>query len=286
MQKLAMSCALTVVCGLGAWGARDLPAQCTPPAGTYRMFVDPPILQVTLCPGADVVFRVKAATTPAGTNAFGFNLVIECPGIIRRVVPLFTVSPGTGFASHVGPNGNELAAFGIANFGAGPLMDLVEVTFRPQITGVPATADIRFGGDLALPGGIIPRDHLVETSTGCDVLPPLLGLQGARLTKNPCAGNFIRGDCNNNGSVAGLMGDALFLLASLFLDGREPDCRVACDANDNDSLDIDDAIFILNWQLGIGPAPPPPTPTQTGGLGDCGPDPTPGVLTCANHLCP
>lgn len=79
---------------------------------------------------------------------------------------------------------------------------------------------------------------------------------------------FVRGECNNDGSVN--LPDAVFLLTYLFPPSGTPaplDCIDACDTNDDGSLNLVDAVAILNALFGqpIIPLPGPAT---------CGTDPT------------
>lgn len=85
--------------------------------------------------------------------------------------------------------------------------------------------------------------------------------------------DFIRGDCNDDGAFN--IADPVQLVAYLFL-GEPSNCRAAMDGDDNDVIDLADAVIFLNM-LFNGTAPPsPPFPS-------CGPDPTPGIL-CTGPL--
>ncbi len=76
---------------------------------------------------------------------------------------------------------------------------------------------------------------------------------------------FLRGDCNGSGSVN--ITDAIFLLNHLFRSGPRWFCDDACDADDDGSLNITDAIAILRYLFqGAGNLP---APSET-----CGEDPT------------
>ncbi len=83
-------------------------------------------------------------------------------------------------------------------------------------------------------------------------------------------GEFIRGDCNNDGGID--ISDAVKILFFLFL-GNTVDCQDACDADDLGSVTITDAIFVLQFLFLNGPSPLSPFPEQ-------GRDPTPDTLTC------
>jgi hypothetical protein len=79
---------------------------------------------------------------------------------------------------------------------------------------------------------------------------------------------FIRGDANADGSIN--IADAVFILNYLFGSGQEPSCLEAADANDDNYFakpDISDPLYILNWLFSGGP--PLSAPQQ------CGVDPSP-----------
>lgn len=97
------------------------------------------------------------------------------------------------------------------------------------------------------------------------------------LTTMPSTGSeFIRGECNNDGSVN--LADAVFLLSFLFPGVGGPPalpCEDACDADDMGSINLADVITLLGSQFGM-----PPTPLP--GPSTCGVDPTGGdVSDCA-----
>jgi iron(II)-dependent oxidoreductase len=86
--------------------------------------------------------------------------------------------------------------------------------------------------------------------------------------------SFIRGNANADASANPVdIADAVFILGYLFSGGPTPACLRAADANDDESVDLGDAVFILAGLFSGGPAPSAPYPS-------CGPDPTPGALTC------
>jgi hypothetical protein len=84
--------------------------------------------------------------------------------------------------------------------------------------------------------------------------------------------DFTRGDCNADGNCD--IGDAIFLLGSLFGGGVAGSCESACDANDDGNIDIGDAIWKLSFLFSGGAAPPAP-------FAACGADPTPDGIGCA-----
>ena len=73
--------------------------------------------------------------------------------------------------------------------------------------------------------------------------------------------------------------DVVATLAYLFTPPVEP-CQLAIDANDDEQFDIADAVYTLAVLFSGGTAISAPT-------GTCGPDPTPGDLTCVlPPVCP
>ena len=67
---------------------------------------------------------------------------------------------------------------------------------------------------------------------------------------------FLRGDCNQDGAVD--LGDALRNLFVLFGNEEPSSCPDACDANDDEALDVSDTIALLNYLYAQGRAPPEP----------------------------
>jgi hypothetical protein len=76
----------------------------------------------------------------------------------------------------------------------------------------------------------------------------------------------LRGDCNGDGEVAGVVTDAITLLTFNFLGGRRPPCLAACDANgDGDVVGlVTDAVYVLTFNFLGGTPPAAPFP----GCGD------------------
>lgn len=95
---------------------------------------------------------------------------------------------------------------------------------------------------------------------------------------------FIRGDVNLDLAVD--ISDAVAILAHLFPPPELPQppplaCRAAADTNDDDLLNIGDAIYLLGFLFAGSVPPPAPFP-------DCGMDPTPAAsvltqLTCRTY---
>lgn len=117
-----------------------------------------------------------------------------------------------------------------------------------------------FGGDLAV-------DSVLTSTTGVvanfnEIFPLNGGI-------DPPAG-FNRGDVNQDGGFD--ISDPIAMLSFLFNNGSVL-CLIACDANDDNTVNIADAVYCLGGLFGGGNPPPAPH-------GVCGEDPTPGPLSC------
>ena len=85
---------------------------------------------------------------------------------------------------------------------------------------------------------------------------------------------FMRGDANSDGRLD--LGDVIYNLNYLFVEGPAPKCGKAGDANDDGVLDLGDAIKLLGHLFRHEGALPPP-------FGSCGSDPTEDSLTCESY---
>ena len=74
---------------------------------------------------------------------------------------------------------------------------------------------------------------------------------------------FIRGDCDGDGIVSGIVTDAVYQLTFSFLAGPAPECNRACDSNGDGVIagDVADAVHTLtfNFLSGLPPVPPMPS---------------------------
>lgn len=98
----------------------------------------------------------------------------------------------------------------------------------------------------------------------------------------PTLYRFLRGDCDGDGKVNGIVTDAVFLLNYNFRCGKEPPCLAACDANADGVTCgvVTDAVYILMWNFRGGPPPLEPFPEC-----DSAPYATDAVLGCRSpHL--
>ena len=83
---------------------------------------------------------------------------------------------------------------------------------------------------------------------------------------------FLRGNSNGDSSID--LADALFVMNWLFVSGDQPACFDSADVNDDGGLDISDSIFLLNYLFVNGPIPGAPGPFN------CGLDPSEDTLDC------
>jgi len=88
---------------------------------------------------------------------------------------------------------------------------------------------------------------------------------------------FSRGDCTNGGSLD--ISDSIFLLGVLFQGVGRPACYEACNSNDDEALDLSDAIYSLFYLFTGGPPPPAPFP-------GCGDDKGNDSGGCETSVCP
>ncbi len=88
------------------------------------------------------------------------------------------------------------------------------------------------------------------------------------------ATQFIRGDCNVSGGMN--IADAIAALNYLFGYSGNLTCVDACDSNDDETINIADAIYLLSGLFAGGALPQPPFPS-------CGPDPAGDLLDCSSY---
>ena len=91
---------------------------------------------------------------------------------------------------------------------------------------------------------------------------------------------FVRGDANADDTVN--ITDGVFILNFLFGGEGDPSCLAAIDTNGDGARNVTDAIFILNFLFGGGGGDSPPAPFP-----DCGLDPSGEMVDCASFpACP
>ena len=71
----------------------------------------------------------------------------------------------------------------------------------------------------------------------------------------------LRGDVNDDDALN--LTDAVALLDFLFNGGAEPNCLPAANADSRGAVNLSDAVFVLQFLFGSGPAPEPLTEEET-----------------------
>ncbi len=142
------------------------------------------------------------------------------------------------------------------------------------------TAMTAGGSQAAHPGTAVEvlivdddNGNLVDGTPNYDAICAGFALHGIdcpAITLPPAGVEFIRGDCNRDGSFD--VSDPVYGLAVQFLGGI-PLCDDACDANDDGASDISDSVYALGFLFIAGPPPELPFP-------QCGLDPTADAASC------
>jgi len=115
-----------------------------------------------------------------------------------------------------------------------------------------------FIGGVPAPTLAVVGDHTITASIPCssklgvfDVLVAVEG-RGEILVPKAFTYGWLRADVDIDGSIT--LQDAIVLLNYLFLEGREPYCLDAADANDDGVNDVADAVFLIYMAAGINPS--------------------------------
>jgi hypothetical protein len=181
--------------------------------------------------------------------------------------------PGMDLSSNVLPIGWPLGEPGTENWSEDPLLaDGVHGDFHLQAGSRAVDAsDLRFI-DLLLNtdlGGDCRNASPIWPGPGRPYVPDRGAFEVQGFCRDHPVPTFIRGDCDAGGAIE--MADAIHVFGFLFLGGRVPNCRDACDANDDGSLDLTDGVYMLGYLFLGRSEPPSPFPQP-------GPDPTPDGL--------
>jgi hypothetical protein len=149
------------------------------------------------------------------------------------------------------------------------------VCLRDAGPGHPATIDFVGYNNKGVWPELLPGQSLELTAVGPsrdnDRGQNWMASSAGGGTPGTTAALFRRADVNDD-QILNLT-DALFILNYLFLSGPTPSCMDAADTNDDGLHNLTDGVFLLTHLFLNGPPPPPPHPAA-------GPDPTPDPFGC------
>jgi uncharacterized repeat protein (TIGR03803 family) len=229
------------------------------------------------------VYLIQAAdgsfqgTRTYGGEQGGIVFRLDAAGVLRSV---HSFLPPDGGHPYAGPiQDTDGSFYGTTRDGG---MHGLGTVFRIGASGMPSAIDS--SGTLTTVHTLSERntfiiDSLLLAADGAILVTSYYGGPAGggvvfRLTLEPPATLFHRGDCDLDGQVRGVVTDAIFLLTFNFLGGMRPACLAACDANADGQVSgvVTDAIFLLSFNFLGGAAPPSPFP-------DCGPGERQGDAT-------
>lgn len=169
--------------------------------------------------------------------------------------------------------------------GSAPIVDIGAYEWHPDCNGndVADTVDLATGTSLDCDANGLPDecDIAAGLAQDCDgdLVPDSCQIasgdsrdRNANAIPDECELNFVRGDCNGDGTLD--LSDPIFLLGFLFGVGNVTSCIDACDANDFGGVDLVDAAYLLASVFSGTPLPAYPFP-------ECGVDPSADIWGCA-----
>ena len=127
-------------------------------------------------------------------------------------------------------------------------------------------------GDAGLGAAKLRNEITYKLESGFVSVRPRIGGMFVQIVSDQ---TFFRGDSNRDDSVN--TSDPIHTLVSHFTEGGRFTCKDAADANDDGSINISDAMFLLSFLFQRGASPPPP-------YRELGIDPTPDSLDCAREI--
>ncbi len=153
-----------------------------------------------------------------------------------------------------------------------------------RIDGGGGTDSVLFSGRsseyaVTTRAGVVEVSDTVRGRDGTDRLRAVERLVFTDRVIDPTAsGSFLRGDGNDDGTID--LTDAITILNYLFLGGVAPGCLDAADSDDDEEIQLTDGIYTLSFLFSGGAPPPAPWP-------DCGEDLAGEGLDCtAQQSCP
>jgi len=274
-------------CALASFTASHIPGQSFPVGLTVVTYTATDASGGT----TQASFTITVADQQPPTLVVGADIFLSVPpgGCIATVdVPVPTRTDNCGFVSLVNDvtgtsnaSGDYPAGVTVITWTAIDLHGNLTVDTQTVTVDVPLGADCNQNG---FPDACDIAEGASEDCNGngipdeCDIAQGGSVDQNGNGVPDECDPNFERGDANDDGSLN--IADAVYLLATLFSGGPAPHCLDAADSNDDGFLDISDVIFSVTYIFAGGPPPPAPYPA-------CGLDGTNGdFLDCDSSACP
>lgn len=230
-------------------------------------------IELKECCGANNENGLSNKIVHSVSTGLAFTFPSNLPGgtankTLLLATAAFAAAPGAPTPDHIIPDG--LIDMTGDTIWWGQAQNYDSFTFsggQMPVDGVQSMEVTNFNTDAFVTGANTPTNFAGGTGS-IDVSTP------------PVAADFVRGDCNEDGSVN--IADPVNLLTFLFPSGAPIvlGCGDACDANDDGSLNVADAVAALSALFG-NPTIPLPAPST------CGPDLAADTLTCdAFAACP
>jgi hypothetical protein len=239
---------------------------------------------------AGVFLKSEVLDRPTGVQGWSFSVLTEpcfqiidvtTDGTVADRPPLGYFTGGFNVTELVDPaknQGQEGAVTGIVlSLRKGTSLPPVSDSLILKVVGSLDASSILAPGDRTSPcvvrvvnsneTGLIGSGEPVKTAISIGGASKVPGLEGVaiRLVGAGPSGFYSRGDANSDGRNN--IADPIFIINSLFRQGRPLGCLDAADVNDDGVIDSSDAVFLVTYQFRSGsPPPPPPFP-------GCGQDP-------------
>ncbi len=218
---------------------------------------DTATIAVTLTSSADDVVAYQFDVCDDALIETGF-------GDVALGDALDSVDFSTHSVSHEDDGWSVAAALESGSLSAGDSLELYLVTYELIREGL---SEPYFCGRFLEP---------LVTTVGLDEIEPATGSGVIAISASLA---FLRGDVSADGRVEALF-DARFLMDFLFAGTTTAPCYDAADVNNDGTINISDAVWLLGWGLAGGAPPEAPGPDE------CGIDPEGGDLGCASPPVP
>ena len=236
----------------------------------------------TAAPGTRVEVAVRGSVA---CDVTGFSFALGHDATRLRFVE---ARPGPAIAAHAGED-LVFASLGTNQSGYAGVYALFDISVPITVPPIPLPDDTilaTFVYDVLAGAPAGPTPLLNRTRTygspnpianvyaappGAAPIDPLL-IDGEVLIDESSEPSFLRGDANRDDTVE--ITDPTYTLNFLFLGGPAPSCLDAADADDDGEIDLSDPFVTLLYLFESGPPTPPPGPVVAGV------DPTADVLDC------